>query len=328
MATRRAFLSGALSAALAVPPAAQAQPGSSPPRIAAVLSTSAVAGSVRLSAFRQGMREQGYVDGRDAVIDARSWRGETRPLADLAAELVGLNPAVIVAEGNQTVLALKRATSTVPIVMSVVADPVGSGFAASLPRPGANVTGLSNTAELLSGKRLELLKELVPALTRVTVLRNPENRTHDTFLRETEAAARTLGTTIVALNFGREIDLDAAFDATVRARAEALVVFPQPLGVIHRRRIADLAIRHRVPVMFPSPEAVEQGGLICYGPSHTDLWRRAATYVARILNGARPQDLPIEQPTKFELVVNAGAAKALGLAIPPSLLLRAERVIE
>lgn len=328
MLDRRTFLYGFIATALAAPRVAEAQRAAPPPRLAVVLSTSTVAGSVRLSAFKQGMSHHGYVEGRDVVIEARSWLGEARPLADLAAELVRLNPALIVAEGNPAILALTRATSTVPIVMAVVGDPVGSGFVASLARPGANVTGLSNTAEQLSGKRLELLRELVPALTRVTVLRNPVNPTHDIFLRETRAAAVILATELVVVDFGRGSDLDGAFDTMARERAQAAVVFPQPLGVSLGRRIAELALRHRVPVMFPSPEPVELGGLLSYGPSHTELWRQSASYAARILRGARPGDLPIEQPTKFDLVMNLGTAKALGLTIPQSLLLRVDRVLE
>jgi putative ABC transport system substrate-binding protein len=307
---------------------AYAQRTAPAPRVAVILSTSSATASVRLSAFQQGLRELGYVDERNVLIEVRSWLGEVRPLADLAAELIRSNPAVIVAEGNPALVALKQATQSVPIVMSVVGDPVGSGFVASLARPGANITGLSNTAEQLSGKRLELLKELVPGLTRVALLRNPTNPTHAIFLRETEAAALTLGTTLVAFDFRSEGDLEGAFGAMVRDRVQAVVVLPQPLGVALRRPIADLATRYRMPVMFPSPEPVEAGGLISYGPSHTDLWRRAASYVDRILKGARPSDLPVEQPTHFDLVLNVKTARVLGLTIPSSLLLRATQTIE
>ena len=305
-----------------------AQTATLPPRIAVVLSTSAVAASARLAAFEQSLREIGYGDGQNVAIDARTWLGAARPLGDLAAEVVRGSPAVIVAEGNPTLAALKKATQTVPIVMAVVGDPVGSGFVASLARPGANITGLSNTAEQLSGKRLELLKELVPDLTRVAVLRNPSNPTHAIFLRETQAAARTLGVTLVALDFRAEADLESAFGAMVRDSVQAAVVLPQPATVALGRQIAERAMRDRIPVMFPSPEPVEAGGLVSYGPSHTDLWRRAAHYVDRILKGALPADLPIEQPTRFHLVLNVRTAQALGLVIPQSLRLRADQVIE
>lgn len=313
---------------LVTPLPAYAQRAPSPLRVAVVLSTSSAAASVRLSAFRQGLRELGYVDGQNVLIDTRSWLGAGRPLAELAADLVRSSPAVIVAEGNPALLALKQATQSVPIVMSVVGDPVGSGLVASLARPGANITGLSNTAEQLSGKRLELLKELVPGLTRVAVLRNPTNPTHAILLRETQAAALTLGATLATFDLRSEGDLEGAFGAMARDHVQAAVVLPQPLGVALRRPIAELAIRHRIPVMFPSPEPVEVGGLVSYGPSHTELWQRAASYVDRILKGARPADLPIEQPKRFDLVLNVKTARALGLTIPPSLLLRADRTIE
>lgn len=307
---------------------AHAQRATPPPRVAAVLSTAPATASARLSAFQQGMKDHGYVDGQNVQIDVRSWLGESRPLTDLAAEVVRSRPAVIVAEGNSPVAALKQATRSVPIVMAVVGDPVGSGFVASLARPGANITGFSNTAEQLSGKRLELLKELLPGLTRVAVLRNPTNLTHAILLRETQTAAMTLGTTPLSFDFTSESDLEAAFGAMARERVQAAVVLPQPLVVALRRPIAELAIRHRMPVMFPSPESVETGGLVAYGPSHTELWQRAASYVDRILKGARPADLPIEQPTRFDLVLNVKTARALGLTIPSSLLLRAHQTFE
>ncbi|HEY7518595.1 MAG TPA: ABC transporter substrate-binding protein [Methylomirabilota bacterium] len=297
-----------------------------PPRIAAVLSTAPAAASVRLAAFQQGMKALGYVEGQTIVIDAHSWVGATRPLAELAAHVVRSNPAVIVVEGNSPIAALKQATTTIPIVMSVVGDPVGSGFVASIVRPGGNITGLANSAEQLTAKRLELLKELVPGLTRVGVLHNPTNRTHPIFIRETEAAAKTLAVTPVNYAFASEADLERAFGSSARDRVEAFVVLPQPLAIALRGSLADGALRHRIPVMFPSPEPVEVGGLASYSPRHTDLWERAATYVDRILKGARPADLPIEQPTRFDLVLNLKTARALALTIPPSLLLRAQTI--
>ena len=313
---------------LAVPLAAGTQEAKPPPRVAAVLSTSAPVAALRLTALRQGLRELGYVEGRDVVIDTHAWYDESRPLPELAAELVRRRPAVIVAEGNPPVLALKNATTTVPIVMTVVADPVGSGLVTSLARPGGNVTGFSNTAEQLMGKRLELLRELVPSLKRVAVLRNPTNRTHMILLRETEAEAHALGMTPVVLDLSGESDLEGAFDAMVRAGVQALIVLPQPLGIVLRVPIAELALRHRLPAMFAAPENVEAGGLVSYGPAHTALWGRAASYVDRILKGARPADLPVEQPTRFDLVLNVRTARALGLTLPRSLLLRVTHVVE
>ena len=298
------------------------------PRVAVVLSTAPAGASERLSAFQQGLGELGYVDGQNVSIEVRSWLGEARPLAELAGDLVRSSPAVIVAEGNPTLGALKQATTSVPIVMSVVGDPVGSGFVASLARPGSNITGLSNTAELLSGKRLEVLKELVPGLVRAAVLRNPTNATHAILLRETQTAAVALRIGLVTYEFRNEDDLDGAFGAMTRDSVQAMIVLPQPLVISLRRPIVERALRHRIPVMFPSPEPVGLGGLVSYGPNHTELWRRAAAYVDRILKGARPADLQVEQPTRFDLVVNARTARALGLTIPPSLLLRAHQIFE
>jgi len=315
-------------AAVANAPFAFGQRAGGPPRVVAVLSTAPAAASLRLDAFQQGLRELGHVDGHTLVVDARSWLGEARPLAELAAELVRTNPAVIVAEGNPAIAALKQVAPSVPIVMSVVGDPVGSGFVAALARPGGNITGLSNTSEQLSGKRLELLKELVPDLRRVAVLRNPTNPTHAIFMRETEAAAQSLGTVLTIFDFGARADLDSALAAMRGADVQAALVLPQPLAIALHREIADLALRHRIPVMFPSPEPVDAGGLASYGPNHTELWRRSASYVHRILKGARPADLPIEQPTRFDFVLNLRAAKTLGLTVPPSVLLRATRTIE
>ena len=313
---------------LATPFASHAQRTAPPPRVAVVLSSGSSLSAVRLAAFQEGLKELGYADGRNVVIESHSWFGAARPLADLAAELVRLNPAVIVAEGNMAMFALKHATTTIPIVMAVVGDPVGSGFVAKLARPGANITGLSNTAEQLSGKRLELLKELVPSLTRVAVLRNPTNPTHANLLRETEAEAPSLGMALVPFDFTGEGDLDGAFAAMARDRAQAVLVLPQPIGLVLRRQLVELAARHRLPAMFPWPEAVEVGGLVSYGPSPTLLWHRTGSYVDRILKGARPTDLPIEQPTRFDLVLNLKTARALGLTVPRSLLLRVTQTIE
>jgi putative ABC transport system substrate-binding protein len=283
--------------------------------------------TARIAAFQGGLRELGYTDGRNVAVEVLSWGGQ-QALAAGAAELVRSSPAVIVAESNAAVLALKQATSIVPIVMAVVGDPVGSGLVASLARPGTNITGLSNTAEQLSGKRLELLKEMVPRLARVAVLRNPANPTHAILLRETEAAGASLGLTLVPVDFEREADLETGFAVMARERTQAVVVLPQPAGVAIRAPLIELAARHRLPVVFPSPEPVEAGGLMAYGPSHTALWGRAATYVDRILRGARPADLPVEQPTRFELVLNLRTARALGLAVPQAVRLRADRLIE
>jgi putative ABC transport system substrate-binding protein len=324
----RAVLLLAAAGALAVAFAASAQPAGPAPRIAVVLSTSAPAGSPRLAAFQEGLRAAGYVDGKNIRIETHSWAGATRPLPELAAGVMKSGPAVVVAEGNSTIAALKQASATVPIVMSVVGDPVGSGFAASLVRPGANITGLSNTAEQLSSKRLEVLKDILPGLGRVAVLRNPANPTHAIFLRETQSAAQSLGAALLIVDFGAERDLEPAFAAMAREGVHAAVVLPQPLGIVLGRRISELALRNRMPVMFPSPEPVEAGGLVSYGPSHSDLWRRAAAYVDRILKGGNPAELPIQQPVQFDLVLNVKTARALGIAVPAAVRLRTTRAIE
>lgn len=323
----------ALAAALAqlvLPCASHAQRAGPPPRVAVVFSTPPATASMRLAALQQRLKELGHIDGQNVSLDVRSWAGETRPLADLAAEVVRSGPAVIVAEGNPPLAALKHATATqpIPIVMAVVADPVGSGFVTSLPRPGGNITGLSNTAEVLSGKRLEVLKELVPNLTRAAVLQNPSNRTHPIFMRETQAAAQALGVTLVAFDLRGEADVDSAFAAMARDRLGAVVAFPQPLIAVLARPLAGATMRYRLPVVFHSPEAVEAGGLVSYGANSVDLWQRTASYVDRILKGAKPSELPIEQPTRFDLVLNVKTARALGLTIPPSMLLRAHQTIE
>jgi putative ABC transport system substrate-binding protein len=298
-----------------------------PPRIAVVLST---ADSRRPAALQEGLRPLGYVEGRNITIDARSWAGVSRPLADLAAEVVASRPAVIVTEGNPAILALKQATASrpIPIVMAVVGDPVGSGFIASLSRPGGNITGLTNTAEQLSGKRIELLKELVPGLTRVAVLQNPTNATHPILLRETQVAAQAMGIAVTTFDLRGESDVAKVFDAIARDRIRAVVALPQAMIVPLSRLIAEAAAHHRLPMMYHTSEPVQAGGLVSYGPSATDLWQRTAGYVDRILKGARPADLPVEQPTRFDLVVNIRTARALALTVPPSMLLRAQEVIE
>lgn len=313
---------------LAVSWPAHARKAAPLPRVAVVMSATGAAGAARLAAFRQGMRERGYEDGRNVTIDVRSWHGDARPLPDLAADVVRSGPAVIVVEGNPPLAALKRATSSIPIVMAVVGDPVGSGFVASLARPGGNVTGLSNAAEQLSGKRVELLKELVPGMKRVGVLRNPANATHPIFLRETQAATHALGIEVIVVDLGSTADVEGAFRALARDLAQAAIVLPQPLVGGVSRQFAEASLRHRVPAMFHTPEPVEAGGLVSYGPDSADLWRRTADYVDRIVRGARPADLPVEQPTHFDLIVNRGAARTLGIVIPASVLSRAPKFVE
>jgi len=291
-----------------------------------VLSTVPV--SIDLEPFRQALRELGYVEGKNIVIEARSAEGNFDRLPDLAAELVRLKVDVIAVSSNPAIIALKQATQTIPIVMTVAGDPVGAGFVASLARPGGNITGLTNIAEELSGKRLELLKEINPKITRVAVFRNPTGLTHAVLWKETQDAATALGIKLLPLDIRGPDDFKSAFGTMVRERSDAFIVLPEPVTTTHRQQIVDLAMKNRLPGMYPFGEFTDAGGLIYYGPSRTDLLRRAATYVDKILKGRKPADLPVERPTKFELVINLKAAKQIGLTIPPNVLVRADKVIK
>ena len=283
------------------------------------------------NAFLGGLRENGYLEGPTLAIEWRFAEGNLSRLPKLAAELVRLGVDLLFAEATPSALAAKQATSTIPIVFSPIADPIGSGLVATLARPGGNVTGLTFMAAELGGKRLELLKEAVPGMTRVGVLSHPGNPSEATLkslLAETEAAARASGVQLHRLQAHGPNDLDRAFAAMSRDRVDGLILLPSAMFSSERTRIADLATRNRLPTMFFFKEFAEAGGLVSYGPSFPELWRRAATYVDKILKGARPAALPVEQPTKVELVINLKTAKALGLTIPSSLLLRADQVIE
>ena len=283
----------------------------------------------RLEAFRQGLRELGYVEGQNIAIESRWAEGKYDRYPALAADLVRLKVAVIVAHGGTATQAVQQATRTIPIVMSLVLDPVGIGLVPSLARPGGNVTGTSFMAPDLVGKQLELLRELVPKVSRVALLRHPANPGSALFLREAEAAARILGVRLQTLEARNPQEIDSAFAAMTRERAGALLIFPDSFFATQRRQIAELAVKRRLPAIHGgTPEYGEAGGLMVYSPNILDLERRAATYVDKILKGAKPADLPVEQPTKFELIINLKAAKAIGLAIPPSVLRRADQVIE
>jgi ABC-type uncharacterized transport system substrate-binding protein len=282
-------------------------------------------------AFRQGLRDLGYVEGRNVVIEYRDAEGKPERLPALAAELVALKVGVIVAPGTLAALAAKQATRTIPIVFPVVGDPVTDGLVTSLARPRGNVTGLSNRTPELVGKCLELLTQAVPGVSRVAVLWLPggaPERTEQDMLREAEVAARALGARLQVVEARGPADFDRAFSDMTRARAGALTVLPYVMFFNERRRLVDLAAKNRLPAVYGSREFVDAGGLMSYGADIADLFRRAATYVDKILKGAKPGDLPVEQATKFELVINLKAAKALGLTIPPSVLARADQVIE
>ncbi len=282
-----------------------------------------------VDAFRQGLRELGYVEGQNLVIEYRGAEGRDERLPDLAAELVRLHVDVLVAVGPIATRAAQHATRTLPIVMTGTADPVGAGFVASLARPGGNITGVSLLMAELPGKRLELLKETVPQSTRVAVLANPDNPVYKLYLNNLTVAARALGLHLHVVEVHSADELDPAFAAVTRAGADALMVLSDPVLMDNLRgRVADLAATHRLPAMYNWKMYVEAGGLMSYGPSLPERHRRAATYVDKLLKGANPADLPVEQPTKFELVINLKTAKALGLTVPPTILFQADEVIQ
>jgi putative ABC transport system substrate-binding protein len=313
---------------LTAPLAAQAPRLANVPRIGyLVLSPLALAPTAEREAFLQGLRELGYVEGQNVVIEYRSAAWNRELLPDLADELVRLKVNVIVAVPG-AIEAAREATKTIPIVVPAMGDPAATGLVASLARPGGNITGTSLAGPEMGAKRLQLLKEAVPKISRVAVLWNPANDGEKAQWRETQAAARALGVTARSLEVTEPKDIEKAFATMNRQRPDALVITTSPLTTAYRPLILDFAAKKRVPTMFDRREDVEAGGLMAYGSDTPDLFRRAATYVDRILKGAKPGDLPIEQPTKFELVVNLKTAKALGITIPPSVLIRADRVIE
>ena len=330
MITRRTFLRSPAGGLLAVPFAVEAQQAGKVPRIG-YLSLNAVANPHLREAFRQGLRDLGYVEGRNVVIEYRDAEGKYERLPALAAELVALKVDVIVTGGGTpTALAAKQATRTLPIVFSSSADPVTDGLVSSLARPGGNITGLSNFTPELVGKCLEHLKHAVPRASRAAVLWQPgrtAERTDKDMLRAAEVAARALGVRLQFVEARGPADIDRAFSDMTRPRADALTVLGSNMFLNERRRLVDLAAKHRLPAAYTVREYVDAGGLMAYGPNFADMFRRAATYVDKILKGAKPGDLPVEQPTKFELVVNLKTAKALGLTISQSVLGRADEVI-
>jgi putative ABC transport system substrate-binding protein len=318
------MVAGLTLVSLSVPLTVDAQPTGKVPRIGVLRQGSPP--DPLVEGLRQGLRELGYVEGRNVSIEYRWAEGRDERLPDLAADLVRLRVDVIVASGNGARVA-KRATTTIPIVMPVAADPVGAGLVASLARPGGNVTGFAFQSEELFGKWVELLKEALPGMARLAVLSHPPTEAGQ--LRVIEAAARSVGVRLHTLKVQRPDDLGPAFGEGRKDRAEALIILASPFFFAHRARLVELAAKHRLPAMYFQREfVVGSGGLMSYGPNLSELFRRAATFVDRILKGARPADLPVEQPTRFELLINMKAAKALGLTIPPSLLARADEVIQ
>ena len=280
-----------------------------------------------MDAFQQGLRELGYVEGKNIVIERRHGEGKLDRLPELAAELVRLNVDVIVTSGPTATRPAKGATSTIPIVMTFDDDPVGSGFVASLARPGGNITGLSTLAPEISGKQLELLKEIVPRLSRVAVFGTSTRQGTAQALKEMELAAGAFAVKLQYLDIEDPKDTETAFRAASKGRADALLVLQSPVFNSQRAQIADLAQKSRLPAAYPRREFVEDGGLMSYGASISDLDRRAATYVDKLLKGAKPADLPVEQPIKFEFIINLKAAKQIGLTVPPNVLARADKVI-
>jgi putative ABC transport system substrate-binding protein len=311
---------------LAVGVIAQAQQPKKVPRIGFLAAPSQSFFSARAEGFRQGLRDLGYIEGKNILIEYRYAEGNQGRLPDLAAELVSLKVDVIVASGAGG-LAAKNATQTIPIVFASVPDPVATGLVDSLARPGGNVTGLSNLAPELSGKRLELLKEIVPKITRVAFLwsSGTGNRVTE---KETRAAARALGLQFQSLELHDSKDFDTVFEAATKNRAQALLTSTSSFLNTHQARIIEFATKNRLPAMYGEPEFVDAGGLMSYTPNAADLFRRAAVYVNKILKGAKPADLPVEQPKKFEFVINLKTAKQIGVTIPPNVLARADRVIK
>jgi putative tryptophan/tyrosine transport system substrate-binding protein len=317
---------GAILVALYFP--AEAQQPKKIPRTAYLAAGSLSSQLGWVEAFRHGLRELGYIEGQNIIIEYRYAEDRYDRLPDMAAELVSMKVAAIVTASTPAVLAAKQATSTIPIVFAAISDPVGAGFVASLARPGGNITGLTILAPELSGKRLELLKEAFPKVSRVTILSNPANASHVSILKETETAARTLGLSLQFVRVQRSNDLEVAFSSMVHERAGALVVLPDPFLASQREQIVDLAVKNHLPVMYDRKEYVDNGGLMSYGPSFPYQFQRTAVFVDKILKGIKPADLPVEQPRKFEFVINLKAAKSLNLTIPPNVLARADKVIK
>jgi putative ABC transport system substrate-binding protein len=325
---RRAFLAGSI-AAVAAPRAADAQQVGKVARIGWISAASVSAHARGIESFRNALHELGYVDGKNISIEYRFAEGKLERLSELAAELVRHGVDVIVATGNEPVRAAKKATRSIPVVMAFSADPVADGFVASLARPGGNVTGLTTLSRDLSAKRLELLREAISGAARVAIFWSRAIPSSALTVKETESAARAIGVQLHAIELvGSNPDFERAFRTATTRRADALIVVSDAITISHRARIVSLAAKNRLPTMYTGYDFALEGGLMTYGPNMSDNFRRVAVYVDKILKGAKPGDLPVEQPTKFELVINLKAAKALGLTIPPSLRLRADQVIE
>jgi putative tryptophan/tyrosine transport system substrate-binding protein len=324
---RRRFLLTSLAGALAAPLAAEAQQAAKVPRVG-LLFFGSPGPSREIDSFRQGLRELGYVEGQNIVVEYRFASGRVERLHELASELVRLKPDVIITPGTPASMAAKRATSTIPVVFAGVADAIGADLVANLARPGGNVTGLTSISAELGGKRLEILKGMVPRASRVAVLYNPADRSNVLVLKQLQDAAPALHLTLQPLAVQAPGDFESAFGVMTREHVHALFGTPGALTFEHKRTVVDLAAKTRIPTMWGHRQFVEVGGLMSYAVNFYEQVRQAATYADKILKGAKPGDLPIEQPTKYEFVINLKTAKALGLTIPPSLLAGADQVIE
>jgi putative ABC transport system substrate-binding protein len=319
---RRRFIGTLAGGLLAAPLAAEAQPAG---KVAII---GILTAAIQPHGFREGLRDLGYIDGQTIMIVQRASGGRNERFPELVAELLGLKVDVIVSSATPAVRAAKEATGSVPIVMAGLTDPIAAGLVQGLARPGANVTGLTNIFIELSGKRLELLKEAVPPLSRVVLLANPDHPGYRLAFKLSQEVAERLDVRLIPAEVRRAGDFEAVFASIVKEHADGLHVLPDPITAFHRRHIAEFAQAKRLPAVYATREWPEVGGLLSYGTHWPDVWRRAAVYVDKILKGAKPADLPVEQPTKFELVINLKTAKAIGLTIAPSLLARADQVIE
>ncbi len=324
--TKKILLWLLATVSLATAPIAEAQQPAKVARIGFQSAASASAISPRADAFRQGLRQLGYVEGKNIAIEWRYAEGKLDRLDEFAAEFVGLKVDVIVTAAPSSTRAAKKATSTIPIVMAWDNDPVANGFIASLARPGGNITGLSSLAPEITGKQLELMKETLPRLSRVAVLRT-SNLPGAQVLRDVEPAARAFKIELQYLDVGGPKDIETVFREARKGRAGAVLVLSSPILESHRTQVADLAVKNRLPTMFWASENVEAGGLMSYGANVVDMYRRAAVFVDKILKGTKPTDLPVEQPMKFEFIVNLKTANQIGLTIPPNVLVRADKVI-
>ena len=325
---RRTFAVGVAAILSGTASRGNAQPPERIPRVGVLAAPSTALLSARLDAFRQGLQALGYVERQNLLVEYRTAEGRLDQLTGLAADLVRLKVDVIVTSGPASTRQAKGVTATIPIVMAQDSDPVGNGFVASLARPGGNITGLSSLFTELGGKQLEILQAIVPRLSRIAVFGESAGPADTTqILKEVERAARLLGIQIQKFDLRSEKDIEPAFEAARKRRADAVLILGSPLAASHRVQLAELAARHRLPAMAQLGEFAEDGGLVTYGVSLVDLWRRAATYVDKILKGARPGELPVEQPTRLELIVNLKTAGRIGLTIPAALLARADRVL-